>query len=279
MFDDHIAKPGSQGVPPSNLPIGEPEDMFSRTEHEVESVLDGAQQPGSAPLPPQEQRPASAVQAGILRPASSTSQEPQVTTMPQGVREEFVESQGGAPRESVAPQYQSQDPTYTMYAPHSSGKGKIVFLIIIILALLGGVSWVAYSKFIAPQDDEGLAPQPVQSEESTLEDTVPSDTEEDTNEPLDTNVVDDSLLFGQPIDEDGDGLDDERESTIGTDEKNWDTDGDELSDGDEVIIWKTNPLNPDSDNDTYKDGAEVRAGYSPSGSGRLFEPPATTTTP
>jgi hypothetical protein len=34
-----------------------------------------------------------------------------------------------------------------------------------------------------------------------------------------------------------------------------------LSDGDEVIIWKTNPMNPDSDGDSYLDGSEVKSGY------------------
>ena len=62
-------------------------------------------------------------------------------------------------------------------------------------------------------------------------------------------------------------------SNFGTNPNNWDTDGDELGDGDEVIIWKTDPLNPDTDGDTYLDGVELKAGYNPNGEGRFAEIP------
>ena len=61
-----------------------------------------------------------------------------------------------------------------------------------------------------------------------------------------------------PVDSDGDGLTDEDEINIHhTDPHNWDSDGDGLSDGDEVRIHKTNPLNPDTDGDGLTDGDEV----------------------
>jgi len=60
---------------------------------------------------------------------------------------------------------------------------------------------------------------------------------------------------------------------LGPTQNNWDSDGDELSDGDEVIIWKTEPLNPDTDDDSFLDGAEIKSGYNPAGPGKLFEPP------
>ena len=53
------------------------------------------------------------------------------------------------------------------------------------------------------------------------------------------------------------------ESLIGTDPFNPDTDGDGLSDGDEVLKYHTNPLKPDTDGDGYSDGDEVRAGSNP----------------
>ena len=80
----------------------------------------------------------------------------------------------------------------------------------------------------------------------------------------------DKILFGEAVDSDKDGLDDVREKELGTDAYNADTDSDGLSDGDEVIIWKTNPLNPDTDGDSYKDGQEVRNGYNPLGAGKLI---------
>ncbi len=59
-------------------------------------------------------------------------------------------------------------------------------------------------------------------------------------------------------DTDGDGLTDcEEVETYGTDPGNPDTDGDGLSDGDEVHVHFTHPLNPDSDSDALSDGDEV----------------------
>jgi hypothetical protein len=47
-----------------------------------------------------------------------------------------------------------------------------------------------------------------------------------------------------------------------------------------VKIYKTDPLNPDTDGDGYKDGAEVINGYDPlkPGSARLYEVPKATST-
>jgi outer membrane protein OmpA-like peptidoglycan-associated protein len=62
---------------------------------------------------------------------------------------------------------------------------------------------------------------------------------------------------GGPLDSDGDGLSDVRESELGTDPYDPDTDKDQLSDGDEVLTAGTDPLNPDTDYDGLKDGPEV----------------------
>ena len=78
------------------------------------------------------------------------------------------------------------------------------------------------------------------------------------------------VLFGEPIDSDKDGLDDVREKELGTGANKPDTDNDGLIDGDEVIIWKTNPLNPDTDGDGFPDGTEVKNGYNPLGIGKIF---------
>lgn len=56
---------------------------------------------------------------------------------------------------------------------------------------------------------------------------------------------------------DEDGLKNDEERTYGTDPRNPDTDGDGLSDGDEVYRYHTNPLNFDSDGDGLRDGDEV----------------------
>jgi hypothetical protein len=58
-------------------------------------------------------------------------------------------------------------------------------------------------------------------------------------------------------DDDGDGLSNLKENSLGTDSNNPDTDGDGLSDGLEVNQYGTQPTNQDSDGDTLKDGQEV----------------------
>ena len=49
--------------------------------------------------------------------------------------------------------------------------------------------------------------------------------------------------------------------------KNPDTDGDNLSDREEVKVWKTNPLKADTDGDGYNDGEEIKTLNDPKVSG------------
>jgi len=58
-------------------------------------------------------------------------------------------------------------------------------------------------------------------------------------------------------DYDKDGLTNEHERRIGTDPYNPDTDGDGLTDGDEVNNYKTDPLKPDTDGDGLSDYDEI----------------------
>ncbi len=70
-------------------------------------------------------------------------------------------------------------------------------------------------------------------------------------------VAYDGFATEGPLDSDGDRLSDSREGELGTDPYNPDTDGDKLTDGEEVLDWNTDPLNPDTDWDGLQDGAEV----------------------
>ena len=65
-------------------------------------------------------------------------------------------------------------------------------------------------------------------------------------------------------DTDGDGLSDRQEVAVyGTDPDRPDTDNDGLSDGNEVWVHGTDPLNADTDGDGRSDGDEVKAGTNP----------------
>jgi outer membrane protein OmpA-like peptidoglycan-associated protein len=64
-------------------------------------------------------------------------------------------------------------------------------------------------------------------------------------------------IFGSDNDADHDGLLKSEEEKLGTDPNKADTDGDGLSDGDEVNKYHTNPLKIDSDNDNLSDKDEI----------------------
>lgn len=73
---------------------------------------------------------------------------------------------------------------------------------------------------------------------------------------------------------DNDGLSDEREIELGTDPLNPDTDGDGLSDGEEVDVYNTDPLKPDTDGDLHTDGREITQGTDPNDANDPGVPPA-----
>jgi hypothetical protein len=68
---------------------------------------------------------------------------------------------------------------------------------------------------------------------------------------------------------DSDGLNNRQEVEAGTDIRNPDTDGDRLSDGQEINQYRTNPLVRDTDGDGVGDGLEVQAGSDPLNAGSV----------
>ncbi|HOX60933.1 MAG TPA: hypothetical protein PLV72_02930 [Candidatus Magasanikbacteria bacterium] len=268
MFDDQPNQP-SANVPP-NLPIGEPEDIFANADknsgESIRATGDGVMDQTSA------------LEAGILRPKTAVNNP----------------SNMGAP---VSPRSVMNVPTPPMpqaqenYDLKEPGIGKFLFKlfgILIVVAVLGGGGWFLYSRFFQ-QNNTDINTGAIIEESESPSAIITSTTEEEQvatpnggsqGEKIDAmaeDIQDDEILFGAPVDRDGDNIDDTRETQIGTNPNNWDTDGDGLSDGDEILIWKTDPLKSDTDGDSYPDGSEVKNGYSPLGPGKLFNPPTTTT--
>lgn len=65
------------------------------------------------------------------------------------------------------------------------------------------------------------------------------------------------------LDSDMDGLTNQQELQLKTRPDKVDTDGDGLTDGEEVKTWLTNPLLPDTDGDSLSDSDEVKRGLNP----------------
>lgn len=81
-------------------------------------------------------------------------------------------------------------------------------------------------------------------------------------------------------DTDNDGLwDGEELKVYKTDPLNPDTDGDGMSDSLEARSWKTNPLKKDTDNDGMDDYEEIKLQRNPTGEGMIPPPPKTVTPP
>mgnify|MGYP001558232854 CR=1 FL=1 len=239
MFDDVNINPAGQI--PGNLPVSEPEDMFAATEapdlSQSSAVLAGKLQP-KVNLPPPS------------TPSLSELSTPKVQTLP----------------EEMVAENKMKNSSFT--------KNLMVMAIVLVgIGILGGGSFFVYTRFVKP------APEKV---DFVLPDnTGIIKTEENTSKPnenvapnnVENAQTDDSVLFGEPIDTDSDNLTDSREKELGTNPNDFDTDNDEVSDGDEVLVWKSDPLKPDTDGDGFLDGAEIKNGYNPIGPGKIFEIP------
>lgn len=70
-------------------------------------------------------------------------------------------------------------------------------------------------------------------------------------------------------DQDRDGISDTQEKELGTSDRNFDSDGDTLTDMTEINVYKTDPNNPDTDGDGFWDGLEIIKGFNPRGEGKL----------
>lgn len=287
MFDDQpigSAPPGGQtgGQPPANLPMGDPEDIFSASDAAPpsdNSPSDNEPAEPVAPSPPEPvvtavpapASPNSALGAGVLTPKVSPAVRPAFQPPPPlpakapGVSPRSAVPEGPVPMPETIGGYAVKRPSFLK---------ELVIAIVVIagLILLVGAAWTVYRRLRpAPVSP---SPAPTVSETAAPTESPPAETPAATTP--ETRGTDEKILFGDTIDSDTDNLSDEEEERSGTNPQNWDTDGDTLSDGDEVLIWHTSPTNPDTDNDGYADGVEVKNGFNPNGPGKIFGAASTT---
>lgn len=311
MFDDQI--PNNSGQVPPNLPLGEPDDIFGAVPSEV--VPSPAPAPMQMP-PQEDVDfaipapvPKSAVSAGVLRPKQSfdPSEPADIFVSPTEaddlqlppISPSYTPSYNQNPAQPAqAPQsYASQDmrmstPPQEMMGGQNQmyevsepiGKKRIVMwvIILVVVAILGFGSFWIYFSFIRNVDPVDEFSSSNTQIEQTLDQNEVVVTPDQTQTPQTTTNTEDEfnlenqILLGEPLDTDGDGLTDVRESELGTSPLNWDTDSDKLGDYEEITIWKTDPLNADTDGDGYGDNEEIENGYNPKGEGKLFQPPTST---
>lgn len=297
MFDDKNPK---QGQTPDSLPTEdndksqsstqtnnktdseeqeEPEDMFAETDAVEQSQNQGEQ--------------TTAMEAGKI---NKKNPNPQKQTKDQATSSDSKSKQQPNPNKKLGADNTGnnldkkgvggqQQPK--VEEPRTSKRIMILIGVVLVLAILGLGGWWIYASFISTdepsQDFAGASPTTSKQTDQQQADQNESDNDNndqksgDNSDQQDNNTSSDSqdkqILFGEDVDTDKDQLPDQREKELGTDPKNWDTDGDGLGDGNEVLNWNTDPTNPDTDGDGYKDGEEVDNGYNPKGKGKLFQPP------
>lgn len=236
----------------------EPEDIFAGTD-KTEGTLteqDSAKSAGGG-APPQPQAPSS----GPM-PAMSTE------------KSKVSDSTPVAPQMTPPPADNKPTPPP---APKGAGRTLKVILIVVIVVLVivaaGLISYFVLNR--APADDIQVDPNEIMEEDTMTEDEDNEVMEEDKETEEDSAPVEPAPEPSDSFDTDRDGLSDVRETELGTSPRISDTDADGLSDYEEVKTWKTDPLDPDTDGDTYLDGDEVSNGYDPNGSGKLTDLPTT----
>jgi hypothetical protein len=151
----------------------------------------------------------------------------------------------------------------------SSHAIKKIFFLLVVLAVLGLaviLGYFGYKTFLADENGETTIPAAEESETAAEEEE--SQAVPDIEPSEETAIIE---TPAQPYDSDQDGLTDEEETALGLNINSVDSDNDGLFDREEVMVYKTNPLLPDTDYDGYLDGAEVKSGYNPNGSGRLYD--------
>lgn len=244
MFDEKPINPTNQNQPPQNLPMAGPAPLAPTPIPKIESGF-----------PPEDiLGEIDKVEPTVKGPALSQTDWKQ--SLPPAV--------------TPPPKPVAKEPFFAQYKKAI----VVVVLVLVIGGALAAAGWYGYNTFLAvPQDglpavNTGAGNPAVNQPAVNVNEPAVN-----TNQPQGNQNANLNAEPAAPVDSDQDGLTDEEERMYGTNANNPDTDGDGLTDRDEVKVFKTDPNNPDTDGDTYLDGAEIRGGYDPKGPGKLLNLP------
>lgn len=210
---------------------------------------------GEQPLDQNVQSPPS------VSPTPGEVSEPEAhSVLPAPTQQQSVPAHNGGaiplPATAIPGKYAADQETLDMFKRESlSMVQKIILIIVTVLvigSLIGGGIWLYM----------WLDPLNTTETKTTINQTPININSEMVNSSA-------GVVSPQNIDSDRDGLTDETEDKYGTDPNDVDSDGDLLSDYNEIEVYKTKPLVTDTDGDGYIDGDEVSNGYDPNGPGKL----------
>lgn len=172
---------------------------------------------------------------------------------------------------------------YSEEAPPRNNR-KLILLIVVLLiflAILVGV-FFGYKYFVSKngkipsltkivnQVENKITPVTQVNQTANVNQATGSD-DKATNQAKTIVPVDVNSINKDVLDTDGDGVPDTEEIKRGMNINSNDSDNDGLNDREEIMVYHTDPLNPDTDGDGFTDGDEVKKGYNPNGPGKLLD--------
>ncbi len=153
----------------------------------------------------------------------------------------------------------------------STGKRGFYIAMISVLIILGIGGFFGYQYLSKPTEDPVKASTDTAPETKTQPEGVTT-TNEWQLQYFGEEICSDLETCGDDSDPDKDGLTNKEEFTAKTDPQNNDSDGDKLSDGDEVHVFGGDPLQQRTAGDAnYTDSDDARGGFD-SKTGKLFTP-------
>ena len=159
----------------------------------------------------------------------------------------------------VAAPTMSEDDFHSLNAPRRGAAVRNILITLIVLIIIGAGAYFAYAKGLVKNP---FAKKPAKQDQNSSPVTVAVPTQIPDSWRLqyfNNAVCPDQSMCGDAADPDKDGLSNLQEYQKGTDPNNADSDGDQISDGDEVNIFGYDPSNKHtSGNLKYDDGLDAK---------------------